>query len=186
MLMIVAGLAVGIRILCRQGHVTRSLELASIDARFEVRGRTPPPAGMALVTIDAATFNYFRSAGMPSRWSFPRRYYARVLDNLHRAGTRVIAVDIEFTEASDLADDTALYNAVGRDRPVVLSTTEVSGDGQTAILGGNANLRKVGARPGYADFLPEHDGIIRRTFYAYRGLQTFGIAVAEAAGETGP
>jgi adenylate cyclase len=186
MLGIVAMLAVGIAIGARQAHVTRGLELSSIDARFQIRGHTAPPRGMTLVTIDPATFNYFRDAHLPARWPFPRRYYARVLDHLHRAGARVIAVDIQFTEASDGADDYALYQAVGRDRPVVLSTTEVKGNGQTAILGGNANLRRVGAFPGDTVFFPDHDGIIRRLRYSIQGLKTFPVAVAGASGHIAP
>ncbi|HUO73147.1 MAG TPA: adenylate/guanylate cyclase domain-containing protein [Solirubrobacteraceae bacterium] len=182
MLVIVGMLAVGIGIVARATHVTRGLEQSSIDARFQIRGRTPPPPGMALVAIDAATFNYLRDAQLPSRFPFPRRYYARVLDNLHRAGAHVIAVDIQFTEPTDAADDNALYDAVGRDRPVVLSTTEVKGDGQTAILGGNANLRAAGASPGDTLFFPDSDGIIRRFAYAIQGLKTFGAAIAQAAG----
>src|SRR6476659_2568581 len=119
MLVIVAVIAAAIGVAARQSHVTRGLEQSSIDARFQIRGRTPPPPGFVLVAIDATTFNDFRDAQMPSRWPFPRRYYARVLDNLHRAGARVIAVDIQFTEPSDPTDDNALYNAVSRDRPVV-------------------------------------------------------------------
>ena len=181
MLGLVALLAVGIGITVRETHVSRSLEHKTIDARFSIRGRTPPPPAMAIVAIDAATFNYFRNAGRPSRFPFPRRYYARVLDNLHRAGARVIAVDIQFTEPSDPTDDNALYDAVGRARPVVLSTTEVLGNGRTAILGGNANLAAAGASPGNANFRPDSDGVIRSTFYSLQRLKTFGVAVAEAA-----
>ena len=182
MLVIVAVLAAGLGIAARQSGISRRLDLSSIDARFEVRGRTPPPPGFTLVAIDARTFNYFRDAHMPSRWPFPRRYFAKVLDNLHRAGARMIAVDVQFTEASDPNDDFALYDAVGRDRPVVLSTTEVKGNGQTAILGGNANLRKAGASPGDTVFHPDSDGIIRRMAYSIQGLKTFGVVVAEVAG----
>jgi adenylate cyclase len=105
-----------------------------------------------------------------------------VLDRLDRAGAKVIAVDIQFTEPSDAADDDALYAAVSRNRPVVLATTEVKGNGETAILGGNANLRAAGARPGNTVFHPDSDGITRRMAYEIQGLKTFGVAVAEAAG----
>jgi CHASE2 domain-containing sensor protein len=69
-----------------------------------------------IVAIDATTFNYVRDAGMRSQFPFPRRYYARVLDHLHKAGARVIVVDIQFTEATDANDDNALYDAVGPGR----------------------------------------------------------------------
>ena len=63
----------------------------------------------------------------------------------------------------------------------MLSTTEVNGNGQTAILGGNANLRKAGASPGDTVFHPDSDGIIRRMAYSIQGLKTFGVVVAEVA-----
>ena len=64
----------------------------------------------------------------------------------------------------------------------MLSTTEVNGNGQTAILGGNAYLRKAGASPGDTVFHPDSDGIIRRMAYSIQGLKTFGVVVAEVAG----
>jgi CHASE2 domain-containing sensor protein len=127
MLAIVALLAVGVGIAVRQTGATASLEYKSIDARFSVRGRTPVPPDVAIVAIDGKTFSYFTEHHLHAQFPFPRRYYARVLDNLHRAGARLIAVDIQFTEPTNQTDDLALYNAVSRDRPVVLATSEVQG-----------------------------------------------------------
>lgn len=180
LLALVGLLAVAVGITTRATHVTRALDEKSIDARFTIRGRTPPPEGITLVAVDAATFNYFRSANMPSQWPFPRRYYARALDNLHRAGARVIGLDIQFTEPTDAADDNALYDSVSRNRPVVLSTTEVQGHGQTAVLGGNQNLAAAGARPGNSNFAPDRDGVIRRMAYSIQGLNTFSVVLGEA------
>ncbi len=181
MLGIVALLAVGVGITLHATHVSRRLEYSSIDRRFAIRGHTSSLRNIAIVAIDGPTFSYFTEHHMRSQWPLPRRYYARVLDNLHRAGARVIAIDIQFTEPSDPTDDNALYNAVGNDAPVVLGTSEVQGNsGQTAILGGNANLKAAGASPGDTIFYPDSDGIIRRTQYSIQGLKTFGVAVAEA------
>ncbi len=181
MLAVVALLAVGAGIAIKQTGASSSLNDSSIDARFSIRGHTPPPQRMAIVAIDGTTFSYFTEHHMASRWPFPRRYYARVLDNLHRAGARVIAVDIQFTEPSDPTDDNDLFNAVGNDHPVVLGTSDVKGNtGQTSILGGNANLKAADASPGDTLFFPDKDGVIRKTQYSIQGLKTFGVAVAEA------
>ncbi len=180
MLTVVALLAVGVGIAARQTGATRGPERRTINTRFQIRGRTAVPQRMAIVGIDGTTFSYFTEHKLPSQFPFPRRYYARVLDNLKRAGARVIAVDIQFTEPSDPTDDNALYNAVNRDRPVVLGTNEVSGNGQTAILGGNANLRAAGAIPGDTVFYPDSDGVIRQMRYSIQGLKTFGVAAAGA------
>src|SRR5204863_3108121 len=58
----------------------RWLELRSIDARFSIRGERPKPPEVAVVAVDDTTFNE-----LPIRWPFPRRYHARVIDNLKRA-----------------------------------------------------------------------------------------------------
>ena len=82
-------------------------------ALLRPRPRTGAPGDIAIVGIDDATFNYLRSHGLPSQWPFPRRDEARVIDNLHRAGARVIAMDIQFTEPSlNPADDQALATAI--------------------------------------------------------------------------
>jgi adenylate cyclase len=180
MLAIVALLAVGVGIAIKQTGASRSLNNSSIDVRFTIRGHAMQPPNMAIVAIDGATFSYFSEHHMASQWPFPRRYYARVLDDLHRAGARVIAVDIQFTEPTDQTDDNDLYNAVGNDHPVVLGTADVEGNGQTEILGGNANLKAAGASPGDTVFYPDPDGVIRKTRYSIQGLKTFGVAVAGA------
>ena len=64
MLVVVAVVAAALGVAARQSGVTRGLEQSSIDARFQIRGRTPPPPGFVLVAIDATTFNNFRDAGM--------------------------------------------------------------------------------------------------------------------------
>src|SRR5690349_5336035 len=55
----------------------KGLELRSVDTRFSVRGTQPQPKDLAVVAIDTKTFNKLRV-----QWPFPRRYHARVLDNL--------------------------------------------------------------------------------------------------------
>ena len=103
---------------------------------------------MVLVDIDAATFNYFRDRNLPAQWPFPRRDHARVIEQLHRAGAKVIAFDVQFTEPTDPADDNALIEAIGRAGNMVLSTTEVGPHGATDVLGGEAVLQPGGRTGG--------------------------------------
>ena len=72
--------------------------------------------------------------------------HARLIDRLRDDGARVIVYDVQFTEPTDPADDLALYESVRRAGDVVLATTEVDGAGHTNVLGGDANLRRIGAR----------------------------------------
>jgi CHASE2 domain-containing sensor protein len=138
---------------------------------------------VVLVKIDESTFNYLRDHHLHARWPFPRRYDARVIDRLDRAGAKVIAVDVQFTEPSNRADDNALIRAVDRAGGVVLSTSEVGPHGTTAVLGGESALHRLGARAANTSAIPDSDGVLRNTRYSIAGLTSFAVAVAEA--ETG-
>jgi CHASE2 domain-containing sensor protein len=130
-------------------HLLRRPEQQTIDARYQIRGtdrrRT---AGFVLVNIDSTTFSDFENQHLHAHWPFPRRYDARVIEQLHRARAKVIAYDVRFTERTDTPDDNALIEAVGRAGNVVLSTTEVGEHGTTDVLGGDQVLRVRTARDG--------------------------------------
>jgi CHASE2 domain-containing sensor protein len=181
LLLAVALLAGAAAVAIGAGDVLRRAEQMTIDARYQFRGADLDRArGIVLVVIDDATISDLRDAGRRARWPFPRRYHARVIDELRRAGARVIAFDVQFTEPTTLGDDNALIEAVGRAGNVVLSTTVVGPDGSTNVLGGDAVLRRLGARAGNASIVPDSDGAIRTTQFQIGGLRTFGVAVAEA------
>jgi CHASE2 domain-containing sensor protein/tRNA A-37 threonylcarbamoyl transferase component Bud32 len=181
LLLAVALLAGGLGVLAHDAHLLRRLEQQTIDARFQIRGvERSRAAGLVLVNIDESTFNYLRDHHLHARWPFPRRYDARVIDELHRAGTKVIAVDVQFTEPSNRVDDNALIRAVGRAGGVVLSTSEVGPRATTAVLGGDAVLRRLGARAANTSAIPDSDGVLRNTRYSIAGLKSFAVAVAEA------
>ena len=156
------------------GHVFRGLELATVDARFGNRGEQTPPRDVVVVKIDAATFD-----DLGVRWPFPRSLHAKVIDELKRDGAKSIVYDIQFTEASTPKQDNALIDAVARARNVVLATTEVDANGQTAIFGGGGILRQIHARAGDANFPPDTGNVIRRVAYAPEGLKTVAVATAE-------
>jgi CHASE2 domain-containing sensor protein len=181
LLLAVAVIAVGVGFLAHGEHLLRRPEQQTIDARYQIRGtdrhRT---AGLVLVNVDDTTFNDFRNQNLHAQWPFPRRYDARVIDELHRAGAKVIAFDVQFTESTDPVDDNALIEAVGHARNMVLSTTEVGPHGSTDVLGGDALLRQLGARAANTSVIPDSDGVIRNMQYSIAGLTSFGVAVAEA------
>ncbi|HSS04376.1 MAG TPA: CHASE2 domain-containing protein [Solirubrobacterales bacterium] len=181
LLLAVAFLAAGFGVLAHSNHLLHRPEQQTVDVRFQIRGtERSKTAGVALVYIDDATFNYLRNRNLHARWPFPRRYDARVIDRLQRAGAKVIAFDVQFTEPSDRVDDNALIEAIGRARKVVLSTTEVGPHGGTSVLGGNEVLRRLGARAGNTSKIPDSDGVLRNTQYSINGLKSFGVVVAEA------
>ena len=149
-------------------------ELDTIDARFEIRGDRGSPDDVVVVEIDDVSFNE-----LDETWPFPRSLHARAIDQLRRAGARVIAYDVQFTEPTDPREDNALISAVDRADGVVLATTEVGQGGQTNVFGGDQVLRQTGARAGNSNYVNDSDGVIRRQPYAVEGLESFAVVAAE-------
>ena len=162
-------------------HLLSRPEQQSVDARYQIRGADAGKlARFALVDIDSSTFNEFRRQHLHAHWPFPRRYDARVIEALHRAGAKVIAYDVQFTEETDPVDDNALIRAIATAGNVVLGTTEVGVHGTSNVLGGEEVLHSVGARAGETQVISDSDGSIRRLQYSVGGMKTFGVAIAEA------
>ncbi len=181
LLLAVALIAASLGTLAYTNHLLRRPEQLTIDARFQIRGtERQRTAGVVLVNIDETTFNYLRNHNLPAPFPFPRRYDARVIDELHRAGAKVIAYDVEFSHPTDTADDNALIEAIGYAGNMVLATSEVGAHGNTPLLGGDEVLRRVGAHAGETTLISDSDGVARNMQYSILGLKTFGVAVAEA------
>jgi adenylate cyclase len=182
LLIAVALLATGLGVVAYATHLLGRTELQTLDARFSIRGTQRAPSNIVLVQIDNATLQELALRHLRSQYPFPRTYDARVIDHLRAAGAKVIAVDLQFTQPTDEADDQALAAAVERSSgKVVLVTTEVKTGGGTAILGGNKVVHELGARPAEAIFTLDSDGATRRLAYAYSGLHSFPVVIAEVA-----
>ncbi len=128
-------------------------DLSSVNWRFSVRGtETPPP--IVVVSIEDRTITGTDAEGNLRTWPMNRRRHAKVVDELHEAGAKVIAYDVQFTEPSgdteeDFEADNALIEAVRAAAPtVVMATTEVGEKGETSIFGGGEGLEYSKATPG--------------------------------------
>jgi adenylate cyclase len=159
-------------------------ELDTVDARFAVRGAQPPPRDIVVVGIDDVSFGELQLRFQ----DWPRRFHARVLRNLAKAGARAVVYDVQFTEESDSPeDDLALYEAAGVARPVIFATTEVDDEGGTGVFGHDAktsrnNLSAIGARVGQALLPDDTGGVVRRMAYSLEGLKALGVVAAETVG----
>ncbi len=149
------------------------LERDTVDARFSLRGREPPPSDVVVVGIDND------SLGQLPRYPFSRQLHARALENLHAAEARLIVYDISFDRPTTPAADEALFEAARRAAPVVFTTSLISPAGATEVLGGNANLASIGDQAAAADLLPDPDGVLRHTLDQVNGLPTVATAVAQ-------
>jgi CHASE2 domain-containing sensor protein len=148
------------------------LERGTVDVRFSLRGRQHPPSNVVVVGIDND------SLGQLPRYPFSRRLHARVLENLHAAGARLVVYDISFDRPTTVTGDEALFEAARRAAPVVFATSLISPSGATQVLGGNANLASIGDQAAAADLLPDPDGVLRHTLYEVNGLPTVAATVA--------
>jgi adenylate cyclase len=151
-------------------------ERDTIDARFSIRGTEDPKPDVVVVAIDDVTFGELNK-----RWPFPRSYHGQVVDRLTKAGAKVIAYDVQFTEPTSIKEDNALIDAVDRAHNVVLATTEVDEKGRSRIFGGEAVLREIGARSGNASYQTDSGGVIRRMPYETDKLENFAVVAAELA-----
>ena len=146
LLMSAALLAAGVGVAAYATDLLRRSELQSIDARFSIRGRQPTPTGVSLVAIDPATLEHVREANPKVTYPFPRRFDAAVIDRLRRAGAQAIAMDLEFVHETDIRDDNALIEAIGRAHgKTVLATVQI-GQGEHRCWEANAPTRS-GSRP---------------------------------------
>jgi adenylate cyclase len=178
----VAVLAAGIGVLAYATSLLRRSELQTIDARFSIRGTRAPSPDVVLVGINLATIEALRNLKLPAEVPLPRRYEAKVIDNLRLAGAKAIAVDIEFASETDPADDNALIEAIGRARGKTVMAAAVLGKGGTfATLGGNEHVRELGARAGEAILTEDSDGVVRRFAYSKEGLRSFPVVALETA-----
>ncbi len=156
--------------------VLHDSELDTVDARFTIRGDRGPPKDIVVVKIDDVTFNQLQQ-----RFPFPRSLHARLIDRLSRDGAKAIAYDVQFTEPTKPAEDTALIDAVDRARNVVLATTEVDPRGRSNVFGSQRLVNEIGARVGNSNYVTDSGGVIRRMPYELDKLKSFSIVTAEAA-----
>jgi response regulator RpfG family c-di-GMP phosphodiesterase len=176
-LLLTAGLvAGGLAVVAHLSGALDALENASVDKRFELRG-AEPPSDVAVVAVDDVTFSDLRL-----QWPFPRSWHGKAVTALHRAGAREIVYDVQFTEPTKPREDMALYDALDRAGGAVLATSETDEAGHSNVLGGDANLKAIGARAAASNLPDEQGGVIRRFSYTMGGLDTLAVAVAERQG----
>jgi adenylate cyclase len=181
-LLAVAVLAGGVGVLAYATHLLRRSELQTIDARFSIRGARKAPSDIVFVQISPTAEKELAERGLDSRSPLPRRYDAEVVDRLRNAGAKVIAMDMEFTQRTNEAEDNALVEAVGRAHgKVVLATVTVFSKprGGTTIFGGEPLLHELGARPAEVRLTLDSDGAVRRFAHEYSGLGSFPVVTAE-------
>src|SRR2546423_6039859 len=165
-------LAAGVGVAAQLSGRLSGAEEATVAKRFHVRP-THRADGLAVVAIDDTTFAQLRR-----RWPFPRSLHAAVVDRLREAGARAIVYDIQFSEPTTPREDLALYRALGRAGGAVLATTESDGRGHTNVLGGDANLARIGSRAAASVLPVGRGGVVSRVPRTMGALDTLAVATA--------
>lgn len=96
-----------------------SLELKTVDWRFSFRGPiSVEDSPIIILTIDDESYN-----GLPDRWPWPRSYYARVIENLNKAGAAVIGLDVilDVPDSQNPENDSMLASSIMEYDNVVLT-----------------------------------------------------------------
>jgi hypothetical protein len=99
---------------------------------------------------------------------------------------RQIVYDVQFTEPTKPREDLALFRAVRRARGTVLATGEADPSGRTAVLGGDRQLRRIGATAAAANLPAEGGGVVRRYRDREAALPTIATVVARRLGHPVP
>jgi len=147
------------------GALYDNLELKSYDIRFAIRG--PQKAiqdSIVIVAIDEQSIVSLKT------WPFPRSYFAHVVRNLHKAGARLIVIDVEFAELSSKEgrDDLWLAGAIKRAGNVILSGEFVAkmderrGILNTYVTPPHESFLRTGAQWGIINSDEDYDGFTRR------------------------
>ena len=120
-------------------------ELATVDARFAVRGDDAPGPEIVVVDLDDAGLDALGDG----RDRIPREAHARMIDALREAGAGVIAYDFEFREPA--AGDDELRAAIERAGPqLLLAATRIDSEGRGEVFGRPGD--ELSASVGYAGF----------------------------------
>lgn len=156
--------------------VSGQAERWSVDARFAVRGHRAPPRDVVVVAVDNATLRRLNV-----RPPFPRDLQAKVIDNLDRAGARVVAYDFSLElPTADPERDRTLALSLMNARHAVVSVTAPGRDGSIADLAGAVPMSASGVRPGATLLRLDPDGVVRRFPARTAGIEPFPLAAANA------
>jgi len=144
-----------------QSTLFQNAEFNTLDSRFRFRGPVEPQGSTVVVGIDQQSYS---DLGRPFPW--PREWHARLLENLHEAGARVVVFDLIFDAPGvDPEGDRALAEAMREHGRVVLGVKQEAFGGD--VLGRRLTypaepLRQAAAGLGLVDRLEDSDGFTRR------------------------
>ena len=160
-----------------------TLELKTVNQRFEIRGAEEPRFPIVLITVDEDSFD-----NLHLRWPWPRSVHAKLLDEVEKGKPRAVVFDILFPEPTrdNPKEDQILAAAMERHRNVFLAAVmkrmETKAGGVRVV---NVRLdrpipllREHAAGEGFIDVVKGSDNFIREAdvFRVHQGQTTPGLA----------
>jgi adenylate cyclase len=167
--------------------IVETLELATYDLCFRLRGGRPADAPVVIVAINDESFNVLNQ----NLRTWPRAEYARLIDAIAAGDPGVIGVDVAWTHAAiDAGGDEVLARSLKRAAPVILAGLIEHQEGVGYEYDRYATpveaLAEAAAGVGLANVALDVDGVVRRVGLHQRlhdngaWYPAFGYAVAQA------
>lgn len=141
----------------------KRIELATIDNRFNIRGKIPFEPKVVIVEISEASFK-----SLPDKWPWSRSYYAHLVRNLKKAGALAVGIDVimSTTDIYNPANDEDLRKAIRETQNVVLAGKFEIADERYDLISSNQNYGNIffdaDSSLGIVYLRNDEDGVHRR------------------------
>lgn len=167
-----------------------SLENKIIDLNFNRRGIINNPDSLDVIIIGISNETLNELPPPFNVWPLPRNLFAKAIENLNKAGAKVIGIDLLFNEFDKYSkkNDSALVSVIKKYKNVILAGKIEQFDWRYEAEEsprqnfGNVYL-KSDSSIGIVNVLPDDDGVLRRYFPYYfdartkTKIPTFSLAV---------
>ena len=139
----------------------QSLEHKSNDLFFIMRGEQPISEDVVIVEVGDETFGT-----LDQRWPFDRALHARLINNLEKAGVKMIIFDVEFTEKTNPQSDKLLSETAGSYDNVIMSgkliKTIYDSSVREQFLKPLKSMIDRGVQWGMVNISADEDGFVRK------------------------
>lgn len=135
------------------------------DLRFKIRGPIKKEGNVIIIKIDEDSLSEL------GRWPWDRKIIAKAVENLFKAGVKIVALDILFPEPSNKLSDQALYNSLKKGNSIIACYFEHVYENvlknntiqkvQTEKLIYPIEIFKKVAKVGFTNVEPDNDGVVR-------------------------
>ena len=170
--LLIAAVAFGLTLAFSNLSFFSFIEIKGLDLLFTLRGPLTTPNQIVIVAIDEPSI-----AEIKNQWPWPRSLHAKLIEQLNKAGAKVIGVDILFSEPSESAEDQAFARALREAGNVVLvSALAVVNDPMfrhTIRIDPIPAFRDAAAAVGSPLISVDADGVVRRTRLLYPDMPSF-------------